>query len=252
LKRSILVYLHVVEIVCDPDAFVVALLFGSDSQTTLPSVSLRINLYWKLVLGGRLTVIVQIGYVAADRGSDAAGSQVPNCEMLPTRKMFSPNVVVAISDQLTATVDEPVPVPVPLPVPSWPVWIAMALRAGTVAVNAPPETVKPVPVQAPPELFPLITSQYALFGRDVVNVVVHAESALLIATKPAEPRPNAICCDCGETQFVIAADPTWLRKPTMPVIATKRCWQSQPFAPPVAEHVPAPPFGAPSSVVLYE
>jgi hypothetical protein len=45
----------------------------------------------------------------------------------------------------------------------------------------------PVPVHAPEELFPLITSQYAPLGRDVVNVVDHAESALLIATKPAEP-----------------------------------------------------------------
>lgn len=58
-------------------------------------------------------------------------------------KLTSPNVVVAVSAKLTATVDEPVPspVPVPLPVPSWPVWMAIALRAGTVAVNLPPETV---------------------------------------------------------------------------------------------------------------
>lgn len=60
-------------------------------------------------------------------------------------KLTSPNVVVAVSAKLTATVDEPVPVPppvpVPLPVPSWPVRMAIALCAGTVAVNLPPETV---------------------------------------------------------------------------------------------------------------
>lgn len=113
--------------VCDPEAFVVALLLGSDSHTTcnscisrrdttnkgsrmkpekltLPSVSFRMNLYSKVVLGGRFTVIVHTGYVADDSAScklsvsssvrsetfrtDAAGSQVPNCEILPTRKMF--------------------------------------------------------------------------------------------------------------------------------------------------------------------
>jgi hypothetical protein len=38
----------------------------------------------------------------------------------------------------------------------------------------------------------------------------------------------------------------------MPVNATKRCWQSHPPDPPVPEHVPAPPFGAPSSMVAKE
>lgn len=53
----------------------------------------------------------------------------------------------------------------------------------------------------------------------------------------------------GDTQSTIGAAPTWFRKPVIPEIATKRCWQSHPPAPPVAEHVPAPPFGAPSSKV---
>jgi hypothetical protein len=86
-------------------------------------------------------------------------------------------------------------------------------RAGTVAVNRPAETVK-LQSRAPsvaalhlgqlaathevPEHFdaalvdPLITSQYVPAARDVVKVVLHAKSALLIATKPAEPRPKAI------------------------------------------------------------
>jgi hypothetical protein len=38
-------------------------------ELTLPSVSLRMNLYWKVVLGGRFTVIVQTGYDADDRAS---------------------------------------------------------------------------------------------------------------------------------------------------------------------------------------
>jgi hypothetical protein len=54
----------------------------------------------------------------------------------------SPNVVVAVSAKLTVTVPVPPPPPpgVP-PEPSAPMWMAMALRAGTVAVNDPPETV---------------------------------------------------------------------------------------------------------------
>lgn len=83
--------------------------------------------------------------------------------------------------------------------------MAIALRAGTVAVNFPPETVNlkhanqfsatqvnlslthDKPVQDPDELFPLITSQYAPAAMVVVNVVLQAESALLIATNPADP-----------------------------------------------------------------
>lgn len=44
-----------------------------------------------------------------------------------------------------------------------------------------------VPVQVPEELVPLITSQYDPAGNEVVNVVLHAESSLFIATNPAEP-----------------------------------------------------------------
>lgn len=43
------------------------------------------------------------------------------------------------------------------------------------------------PVHELPVDLPLITSQYEPAGRDVENVAVHAESALLMATKPAEP-----------------------------------------------------------------
>jgi hypothetical protein len=42
-------------------------------------------------------------------------------------------------------------------------------------------------VQDPDELFPLITSQYEPAAIVVVNVVLQAESALLIATNPADP-----------------------------------------------------------------
>ena len=44
----------------------------------------------------------------------------------------SPNVVVAVSAKFTVTV--------PLPLPIEPVWIAMALRWGTVAAKVPPAT----------------------------------------------------------------------------------------------------------------
>ena len=40
--------------------------------------------------------------------------------------------------------------------------------------------------------------------------------------------------------MVRAALPTLFLKPTMPVMATQRCWQSQPDAPPFCEHVLAP------------
>ena len=38
----------------------------------------------------------------------------------------------------------------------------------------------------------------------------------------------------------------------MPAIACQRCWQSHPFAPPLPEHVPAPPLGAPAFVLESE
>jgi len=167
-----------------PEETTVAERLGSDSQTTDPFVSLRINLYRKEVLEGRETVTLHKGYVAAERAIDEAGVQVPSSEMLPTRKMFSPKVVVAISWKVTATV---------VPLPRAPVCMAMALRAGTVAVNVPPLTVNEKPLQVPEELAPPITSQYDPLGREVVKVVVHEESTLLIATNPRAPRPNAIC-----------------------------------------------------------
>jgi hypothetical protein len=134
----------------------------------------------------------------------------------------SPNVVVAVSAKVTATDPEPPPPP-PLPVPNAPVCMAIALRAGTVALKDPPETVTlwtwsakgyalvaltyPVPVQAPDELLPVMTSQYDPAGRDVVNVAVHAESALLIATNPAEPtRPY----HCKQKKSILSNKPTHL------------------------------------------
>jgi hypothetical protein len=43
-------------------------------------------------------------------------------------------------------------------------------------------------VQDPEELVSRITSQYVPSGSEVVKVVSHAESLLLMATKPAEPK----------------------------------------------------------------
>jgi hypothetical protein len=93
---------------------------------------------------------------------------------------------------------------------------------------------------------------------------------LLIATKPALPRPNAICAFEPVCQLVSAAAPTAARNCAMFAIAAQRCWQLNPFEPPVPEHEPAPaqavlisvrpvregpqgnvpPLGAPSSLVL--
>lgn len=127
----------------------------------------------------------------------------------------------------------------------------MALRAATVALNDPPETVNDNPVQTPEVLVPVITLQYDPAAREVANDAVQAASALLITTNPAVPRPNAICELCGATQFVIAALPTLFLKATIPETAGRRCWQSHPPEPPAAAHAPAPLAGAPSSVEEY-
>lgn len=90
---------------------------------------------------------------------------------------------------------------------------------------------------------PEITLQYVPAGRPLWNVAAQAESWLFIATKATWPRAKAICCELGETQFVSAfdeVDMTVLRKPTIPAMADQRCWQSQPFVPPLLLHVPAP------------
>ena len=42
--------------------------------------------------------------------------------------------------------------------------------------------------------------------------------------------------------------PTVLWKAVIPAKETQRCWQSQPFDPPVPLQVPYPPFGAPALV----
>jgi hypothetical protein len=82
-------------------------------------------------------------------------------------------------------------------------------------------------------------------GKPVENVVFHALSALLMATKPTEPvhtllrefslyqgrlalvyiipRAKAICWDDGEVQRVSWALHTLFRNPTMPAIAGQRC-----------------------------
>lgn len=98
--------------------------------------------------------------------------------------------MVAVAWKVTATVDGllslPVPVPVP-PLPRAPVWIAIALREGTVTEKDPPVTVNEKPPHVPEVLAPPIMSQYAPSGRDVEKVAVHNESPLLIATKPRGP-----------------------------------------------------------------
>lgn len=105
------------------------------------------------------------------------------------------------------------------------------------------------PVQEDPLFEPLITSQYVPSESEVLKVVDQLLSALLIATNPADPLPNAICELWGDTQSLIALEPTVFLKPTIPVKAYQRCWQIQPLMPPVPEHVPAPPLGAPPSNV---
>jgi len=126
----------------------------------------------------------------------------------------------------------------------------MAFRAGTVAVKDPPETENETPVQDPEVLIPLITSQYVPSGSNVVKVVLHEESPLLMATKPAEPRPKAIRLDRGETQLFIGWAPTVLRKPVIPEMGVHRCWQIHPFLPWFPLHVPTLPLGAPASKVV--
>jgi hypothetical protein len=187
--------------------------------------------------------------------------------MSPLTKMFSPNVVVTVAAKLTCTaeavgaaVGEAVVVPVPAPVSFCPVWIAMDDRAGTVAEKVPDDdTVKldtneirhdrknddeftyELPEHEEADLVsPLITLQYVPAGNDVLKVVDHAASALLMATNPAEPRPNAIWLDAGETHFVRAVLMTLFRNPTMPATPVQRCWHSHPLAPPLPEHVPTP------------
>jgi len=159
-------------------------------------------------------VAAQTGKLAEDSAIAESGAHDPSLDGLPTRKMFSPNVVSAVSKKVTETLH---------PVPVAPVCMAIALRAGTVASKELPETLKADQVQIPEELTPLIISQYDPSAREVEKVVLHAESSLLMATNPADPRPKAIRLDCGETQLVIPAVPTLLRKPVMPEMAIHRC-----------------------------
>ena len=61
---------------------------GSDSQVTLPLVSILMYLYWKLVPAGRVMVADHNGllevYWLADRATPLDGFQLPNCEIDPT------------------------------------------------------------------------------------------------------------------------------------------------------------------------
>jgi len=139
---------------------------------------------------------------------------------------------------------------VPFPIHIDSVWTAMAFRAGTVADKDPPETANEAPVHDPEALAPLITSQYVPSASNVVKVVLHGESSLLMATKPADPRPKAIRLERGETQLFIGSAPTVLRKPVIPEIAVQRCWQIHPFSPRFPAHVPTLPLGAPASKVV--
>ena len=52
-------------------------------------------------------------------------------------------------------------------------------------------------MQDPEELVSRITSQYVSSGSEVVKVVFHAESLLLMATNPAEPKDEPKICQNG-------------------------------------------------------
>lgn len=142
--------------------------------------------------------------------------------MLPVTYTFCPQTVVAYTANVTVTeLAEAVDVVVLVvlvvlvtvvvtAVVVAPVCNASAVRAATVALNTPPETVYAAPEQFDPLFGPVYTSQYVPSGSEVVNDDVQLESALLITTKPLEPRPNAICWLAGLTQLFNASVPTVL------------------------------------------
>ena len=82
-------------------------MFGSCSQTTLPSASILTYLYWKLVPAGRVIVADHSGledeYPLADSATPLVGLQLPNCGIDPTMNTLSPHEVEASSLKVTAT-----------------------------------------------------------------------------------------------------------------------------------------------------
>src|SRR6266496_6761846 len=104
-----------------------------------------------------------------------------------------------------------------------PVLNATADFAGMVSVARPPDTVTP-------SAHAVITSQYVPSGTPVVNEPLYAPPLLLIATKPALPRPKPMTFDVGDCQFATAAVPTALWNATIPRTAGSRSRQYQPLA----------------------
>jgi hypothetical protein len=82
--------------------------FGSLSQMIVPSVSLLMYLYWKLVPAAIETVTVQSGfelvYDPAFRATALLGFQLPSAAIDPTTRIDSPKLVVTSSSKMTATV----------------------------------------------------------------------------------------------------------------------------------------------------
>lgn len=66
-------------------------------------------------------------------------------------------------------------------------------------------------------------SQYVPAGKDVVQVVLHAEASLLRMRNPIAPRPKAICWVVPLKMLVTSAPPTALRNAFMLAMAGQRC-----------------------------
>ena len=71
--------------VAEPLEPVVYVRFGSDSQEIDPSGFFLMNLYWKVVFGGRTTDADHVGYVAGDKAIARDGSHEPTAAIEPTR-----------------------------------------------------------------------------------------------------------------------------------------------------------------------
>ena len=160
-----------------------------------------------------------------------------------------------------------------------PVWMAIAPRCGTVALNEPPETVNLTPIQ------PTSCNKVHRYSRGSAALPIRQRTLDHVAVRPIRqgrherrgprrvfiidsdetertcipnvngcvpphviqldsPRPNAILCEAGATQLVIGAVPTVFRNPTIPAISCQRCWQMYPLP---WLQLPEPPFGGPAS-----
>jgi hypothetical protein len=87
-----------------PLAGVVICMFGSLSQTTLPSASFRMYLYCTCVSTGSCAVTLHTGYATALSVSAASGDQFASASTEPVRKTFSPYDVVAFTRNVTLAV----------------------------------------------------------------------------------------------------------------------------------------------------